>query len=169
MSDQKKVRLDHLLGVYAVGSGDWPWTEEYDRLIDQPGTQKLLARIRDEGIREPILLGTDGRVWDGHHRIVIAMHLGLDSVPVEFAGVVAEEPEWEWGSEGKEGTSDPDPRPLEDDRLFWPTHLTGVRELTREQAESVIAAWNEGDPESSFLIRRRKAGPWVPVEQGDAS
>lgn len=82
----RKVRLDHLLGVYAVGSGDWPWREEYDNLIDQPGTQKLLARIRDEGIREPILLGTDGRVWDGHHRIIIAMHLGLDSVPVEFAG-----------------------------------------------------------------------------------
>lgn len=79
------------------------------------------------------------------------------------ASVVAEEPEWEWGSEGKEGTSDPDPRPLEDDRPYWPEHLTGVRELTREQAESVIAAWNKGDPESSFLIRRRKAGPWVPV------
>ena len=87
---ERKVRLDHLLGVYAVGSGNWPWTEEYDNLIDQPDTQKLLERIRDEGIREPILLGTDGRVWDGHHRIVVAMHLGLDSVPVEFAGVVAE-------------------------------------------------------------------------------
>lgn len=83
---ERRVRLDHLLGVYAVGSGDWSWQDEHDNLIDQPGTQKLLARIRDEGIREPILLGTDGRVWDGHHRIVIAMHLGLDSVPVEFAG-----------------------------------------------------------------------------------
>lgn len=74
-----------------------------------------------------------------------------------------EEPEWEWGSAGKEGISDPDPRPLEDDRPYWPKHLTGVRELTREQAESVIAAWNEGDPESAFLIRRRKAGPWEAV------
>lgn len=82
----REVRLDHLLGVYAVGSGDWSWQVEYDELIGQPGTQKLLARIRNEGIREPVLLGTDGRVWDGHHRIVIAMHLGLDSVPVEFAG-----------------------------------------------------------------------------------
>lgn len=83
---ERRVRLDHLLGVYRVGSGDWPWTEEYDNLIDQTDTQKLLTRIREEGIREPILLGTDGRVWDGHHRIVIAMHLGMDSVPVEFAG-----------------------------------------------------------------------------------
>ena len=82
----ERVRLDHLLGVYRVGSGDWPWTQEYDNLIDQPGTQKLLARIKTEGIREPILLGNDGRVWDGHHRIVIAMHLGLDSVPVEWSG-----------------------------------------------------------------------------------
>lgn len=83
---ERRVRLDHLLGVYRVGSGGWSWYKEYDKLIRQTDTQKLLARIRNEGIREPILLGTDGRVWDGHHRIVIAMHLGMDSVPVEFAG-----------------------------------------------------------------------------------
>lgn len=82
----RNVRLDHLLGVYAVGSGDWSWTVEYEKLIDRPATRALLERVRAEGIREPVLLGTDGRVWDGHHRIVVAMHLGLDSVPVEWAG-----------------------------------------------------------------------------------
>src|SRR5690606_17566121 len=62
---ERRMRLDHLLSVYRVGSGDWPWTEEYDNLIDRTYTQQLLTRIREEGIREPILLGTDGRVWDG--------------------------------------------------------------------------------------------------------
>ncbi|WP_217181568.1 ParB N-terminal domain-containing protein [Streptomyces sp. AC495_CC817] len=101
MSVKRSVRFDHLIGVYAVGSGDWSWAEEYDSLIREPETQALLASIRTEGIREPVLLGNDGRVWDGHHRIVAAMHLELDTIPVEFsghaevrAGVVAEEPEW---------------------------------------------------------------------------
>ena len=44
----RKVRLDHLLGVYDVGSGGWSWEDEYDKLIDQRDTQKLLARIRRE-------------------------------------------------------------------------------------------------------------------------
>lgn len=107
----RNARLDHLLGVYRVGSGDWAWREEYDNLIDQPDTQKLLARIRAEGIREPVLLGTDGRVWDGHHRIVIAMHLGLDSVPVEFAGeggalnALIAEKRTEWEAEQGEATA----------------------------------------------------------------
>ncbi len=28
------------------------------------------------------LLGDDGRVWDGHHRIAVALSLQLDRVPV---------------------------------------------------------------------------------------
>lgn len=183
MTEHKKVRLDHLLGVYSVGSGDWPWTEEYDNLVDQPDTQKLLTRIRVEGIRETILLGTDGRIWDGHHRIVVAMHLGLDSVPVEFAGpvekdarlarymamvtplgyqsaltvvqemtklidaetrargVVAEEPEWEYG-----------------------IALFGEMDDIQQWATEAKARAARQDAED-LLIRRRKAGPWVPVKQ----
>ena len=91
--EARRVRLDHLLGVYSVGSGEWSWQDEYENLIDRPVTQRLLAEVREDGIREPILLGTDGRVWDGHHRITVAMHLGLDSVPVEFAARKHPEPE----------------------------------------------------------------------------
>lgn len=42
-------------------------------------------------MKYPILLGTDGRVWDGHHRLCVADMLGLDAVPCEFAdrGAVA--------------------------------------------------------------------------------
>lgn len=82
----RRVLLDHLLGVYRVGSGDWDWSDEYELLIYRPVTQQLLDSVREEGIREPILLGNDGRVWDGHHRIAVALHLGLNSVPVQFSG-----------------------------------------------------------------------------------
>lgn len=54
--------------------------------IHRPVTIQLIEAIRAEGIREPILLGNDGRVWDGHHRITVARHLGIRDVPVEFSG-----------------------------------------------------------------------------------
>jgi hypothetical protein len=34
-------------------------------------------------VEQPVCLGSDGRVWDGHHRIVAARRLGFASVPVE--------------------------------------------------------------------------------------
>lgn len=86
MSATKMIRLDHLLGVYAVGSGDWPWEEECNKLKNSSGMLALIYSIRAEGIREPILLGSDGRVWDGHHRIVAATLLGIHEVPVMFSG-----------------------------------------------------------------------------------
>ena len=80
------------------------------------------------------------------------------------AGMLTET-EWEYGSEGVEGTSDPDPRPLVDDKPYWPESIPdGVHEPDSKQAASIIAKWNEGDPGSCKLIRRRKAGPWEPVE-----
>lgn len=84
---RRTIRLDHLQGVYRVGSFEWSWQEEYDDLMSRDATKMaaLIDSIRAEGIREPILLGDDGRVWDGHHRICAAMHIGLDSVPVEWS------------------------------------------------------------------------------------
>jgi ParB-like chromosome segregation protein Spo0J len=42
--------------------------------------------IEKTGIREPILLGNDGRVWDGHHRITAAHQLGIEEVPIKHVG-----------------------------------------------------------------------------------
>lgn len=73
----RKVNLAALLNIYQVGSGEWSWEEEHKKLINRPVTIQLIEAIRAEGIREPILLGNDGRVWDGHHRITVARHLGI--------------------------------------------------------------------------------------------
>lgn len=35
------------------------------------------------GITMPVLIGNDGRLWDGHHRLRIAVRLGIPFVPVE--------------------------------------------------------------------------------------
>lgn len=84
----RKVDLQALKRVFAVGSGEWSWEEEYNKLINRDRTKQLIESIRAEGIRVPILLGDDGRVWDGHHRITAATLLGIHEVPVEFSGEV---------------------------------------------------------------------------------
>jgi hypothetical protein len=68
----------------------WTWTHEATDLFtrDRDLTLAILDRVVSEGIgfidyAAPILLGNDGRVWDGHHRIVIAQALGYPFVEVE--------------------------------------------------------------------------------------
>lgn len=80
------VLLDHLLGVFRPGSQEWSWWHEYrDLMYREPDAMRhMIDSVRRGGILEPILLGDDGRVWDGHHRIAAAMHLGMDFVPVLF-------------------------------------------------------------------------------------
>lgn len=55
----------------------WLWTHQTIQMM------RLVRGIISEPIREPIQLGYDGRVWDGHHRLAAASALGLLAVPVE--------------------------------------------------------------------------------------
>lgn len=104
-SPQVRVPLARILTEWAPGSHVQPWTwddEErellafrclcatVDPLVEfiecpTPGHYQLMleAHAAEHGISQPVCLGPDGRVWDGHHRIVAARRLGLDSLPVE--------------------------------------------------------------------------------------
>lgn len=53
--------------------------QERASIWDDDRTDELLVSISNEG-----LLGNDGRVWDGHHRIVIAWWLGYEAIPVDI-------------------------------------------------------------------------------------
>ncbi|WP_217182684.1 ParB N-terminal domain-containing protein [Streptomyces sp. AC495_CC817] len=156
MKTQRTVRFDHLIGVFAVGSGDWSWIEEYENLIREPETTGLMESIRADGIREPVLLGNDGRVWDGHHRIIVAMHLGLDAIPVKFSGhaggrtgVVAEEPEW--------GTALRSPNGEVWDEFWHASRADAEREIAEDAAD-------EHDPDEIVLVSRSRAVPAGPTE-----
>jgi hypothetical protein len=89
------VPLDALLQVVRDGD-EHGWQTEFDRLWSDPvqiGHMNMLATsIQESGIRSPILIGTDGRVWDGHHRLAVAHKLGLEAVPIEWAGEPDNEP-----------------------------------------------------------------------------
>lgn len=75
--------LDDVLANYRDGD-EHGWQEEFDWLwAREPGyMDRLATSIQEMGMREPILLGNDGRVWDGHHRLAIAQAIGYTPVPV---------------------------------------------------------------------------------------
>ena len=86
----RPMTLLRLVTEWRPGSFDWTWPEEYEDVMARPETAAIRARVDAEGIGfldhiAPILLGSDGRVWDGHHRICIAMERGIRTVRVERA------------------------------------------------------------------------------------
>lgn len=77
--------LDRLLREVRPGSRDWTWQQEHDDLwfSVHAGTSvmdDLATSMQTEGQREPVILGDDGRLWDGHHRVAVAMRLGIGRV-----------------------------------------------------------------------------------------
>lgn len=88
-----RVPLAAVLEHYRPGSGDWSWDEEGIDLdsrvcvcCNQPGHYQ--AQIEDYlrglgRVEQGICLGNDGRVWDGHHRIIAARRLHFADIPLE--------------------------------------------------------------------------------------
>jgi len=81
------VPLAALLAVVRDGD-ELGWAEEFRRLwdVERSAMVKITASIRDWGIRKPICVGADGRVWDGHHRLAAAWRAGIVDVPVVWSG-----------------------------------------------------------------------------------
>lgn len=84
--------LSHIVTFWRPGSHDWSWADEYADLMgrDREVTDAIDERVRLEGIAfaddfAPVLLGSDGRVWDGHHRICLAIKYCIPSLMCEVA------------------------------------------------------------------------------------
>ncbi len=87
--------LEELLADYLPGhrNGEWTWEdEEHDISIrvclccGRRGhyQEQLEAYVEKHGLEGMgICLGEGGYVWDGHHRIIAAKHLGISVVPLE--------------------------------------------------------------------------------------
>lgn len=77
-----------IMKQYRPGSGHWSWSVEYADISRnwRPGVDDdLLASIGRDGVLEPVLLGDDYRVWEGHHRIIFAHWHDRDRpIPVEY-------------------------------------------------------------------------------------
>src|SRR5690606_6667598 len=101
-----------------------------------------------------------GRRSIGHSRHSLSERDLAEMRAILGAGVVAEEPEWEYGYELIESdTRDVHTR----------SGAFASEEAARHWARK--AHEDESNPEypplDVLIVRRRKAGPWLPVEQGD--
>ncbi len=58
------------------------------RKTDSDYIERLTEYIREHGITEPIAIRTRGDgtqiVWDGLHRLIVAVDLGIEEIPVLF-------------------------------------------------------------------------------------
>lgn len=82
----RTLPTEMITSAWIPGSFDQPWSWG-DEIVDILGRDReaqdaLEADIAEHGIREGVHLGPDMRVWDGHHRIVAAMCLGIKEIPI---------------------------------------------------------------------------------------
>jgi hypothetical protein len=90
----KHAGVHYILNQWRPGSKDWTWGEE---MGDIQGREccccgekahhydKIALLLQTQGwVGKPILLGDDGRIWDGHHRLLACLELGIEEVPVEL-------------------------------------------------------------------------------------
>lgn len=86
MTDIETMHPQDLTNAYQPGDPH-SWAEEF-RWLRENHAAKLRALFHDvlkNGIREPVLLGDDGRLWDGHHRLYVANALGFTSIRAKHA------------------------------------------------------------------------------------
>lgn len=84
---QAAMPVDLVMSNYLNGD-ETSWLIEFAWLLRNEGPKMadLIEDIAKNGVQEPVSLGDDGRVWDGHHRILACKILGLRLVPVRFEG-----------------------------------------------------------------------------------
>lgn len=63
------------------------WDAEFAWLRDNHAARLrgLFMSVLQHGIREPLLVGDDDRLWDGHHRFYVAHALGFTHIRVKNA------------------------------------------------------------------------------------
>jgi hypothetical protein len=86
------LRRSHILQLWIPGSRNWSWTEEFNDILakDYQRVIELCTDISINGILEPIILGSDHRVWEGHHRLLVSGILGIECLPTQFGYVDVE-------------------------------------------------------------------------------
>lgn len=83
------MRVQYILENYLPGDADvdsddpWTWSQEFQQLwtTEHEYMAGLAVNIQQEGFKVPVLLGDDGRVWDGHHRLAVAWAFLYDEIP----------------------------------------------------------------------------------------
>ncbi len=126
--------LSQILTFWRPGSHDWTWKEEFADLIDHPVTEAIRRRVDAEGFDSstiaPVMLGSDGRVWDGTSPDLPRHRAGRDRLMVEIVEPVRDVPAHDFVHHG-----------------MWADCICGSWSITADDAES--------DGRSGVLVPRR--------------
>lgn len=82
-----RLPVDFVMDMWAPGpkyATLRTWSNVLTHLRDEGELHLLAAEILRFEIHDPVLLGGDGRVWDGTRRIVAAYMKGVPTVPASF-------------------------------------------------------------------------------------
>lgn len=88
MNPSRSEHMELEVLMTTVRDGDQVgWDIEFEDLREHhaPKIRALTLNVLQNGIREPLLIGDDGRLWDGHHRLYVAHAMGFTHVPVKYA------------------------------------------------------------------------------------
>lgn len=83
MTEPQCRTFDPKVLIAEVSTGDLhSWSNEFEFLWTQHrrAMLNLLDDVAERGIREPVVIGSDGRLWDGHHRVAVAIALHLNQI-----------------------------------------------------------------------------------------
>lgn len=90
-----EIDLGSFLNTYPPGShgDDWTWDDEHADLWTRDSAHMLAMahHLHKGGTLPPVTVGDDGRVWDGHHRVVAHMHLGRRRIAFKVWADLTEE------------------------------------------------------------------------------
>lgn len=80
------MKLAELLATVKPGSRDWSWQQEAINIIhyDAIHMALLIESIQVYGQQRPVVIGSDGRLWDGHHRVVAHILLMREDIDVTY-------------------------------------------------------------------------------------
>jgi hypothetical protein len=77
-----RQKLKDIFATIEPGDNDWSWRSQFLWLEKNRAAQlcDLTWSMFRQGQKEPILIGDDERLWDGHHRLYVAYGLGWDEI-----------------------------------------------------------------------------------------
>ena len=80
-----EMNIREILAKYRDHDGlGWPTMFAHLRTFDYRRIADLTASVAHDGFKEPIVLGSDGVVRDGNHRLAVADALNWRRLPVMF-------------------------------------------------------------------------------------
>lgn len=85
----RDVPLAEFLAWTEPGDRDWSWNSQFRYLQDPDNghtdrLREIFWSLTYDGQREPVQVGPDSRLWDGHHRVWALVALSAPTIRVEY-------------------------------------------------------------------------------------